>query len=134
MSRQASPASASAWRIAIAPISMPVTPAKRPNGCNPTPTIATSTAMLLYSPRCRRGSGHGPEREGDDLVALLVAAERHQHELHVHADPQPLRLRETRLDLQLVRKLHVADAVRNEGVARRSGIRRRRRRKVLGRP
>src|SRR5215470_19262736 len=43
MSRHATPASASARRMAAAPMSIPVRSAKRPNGCSPTPTIATST-------------------------------------------------------------------------------------------
>src|SRR5262245_7618013 len=49
MSRHAKPASASARRMATAPMSIPVRSAKRPKGCSPTPTIATSIA----SPRSR---------------------------------------------------------------------------------
>src|SRR5262249_45245438 len=51
MSRHATPASASARRMATAPMSIPVRSAKRPNGCSPTPTIATSTGSPPYSSR-----------------------------------------------------------------------------------
>ena len=36
------PASARARRMATAPMSIPDTPGNRPNGCRPTPTMATS--------------------------------------------------------------------------------------------
>src|ERR1041384_4435905 len=80
MSFHSTPASARARRIAIAPISMPVTPGNRPNGCSPTPMTATSlvTSSLL----------DGPERERDHVVAIFVGAQRHEHELHLHAVAQ----------------------------------------------
>src|SRR5262245_9228525 len=116
MSRHSTPASARARRMAIAPMSIPVRSPKRPNGCNPTPPIATSTS----SPPSGRSyaevrSGHGPERERHDLVAIVVGAVRYQHQLHVDADPQPLRRREARLDPHLIGEFHVADPVRHEG-------------------
>src|SRR4029079_12837038 len=105
MSRHCTPASASARRMAIAPMSIPVRSLKRPNGCNPTPTIATSMCCLLAAYAGAR-SADRPECERHDLVAIVVGTERHQHELHVHADPQPLGLSEARLDSHLVAELH----------------------------
>src|SRR5262249_35041416 len=133
MSRHSTPASARARRMAIAPMSIPVRSPKRPNGCNPTPTIATSTS----SPPCRRsyagGRGtDGPECERPALGAIVVGAVRPQHELHVAADPQPLRRREARLDPHLVAELHVADPVRHEGSARGPAVWGRGRRELLG--
>src|SRR4029453_1840479 len=109
MSRHATPASARARRMAIAPMSIPVRSPKRPKGCSPTPTIATST----LSPPCRRSSAgarsiNRAECERHDLVAIVIAAERQQLELHLDADPQPIRRREG-LDPHLVGELHVAD-------------------------
>src|SRR3954469_10332484 len=53
MSRHSIPASASARRIATAPISMAVVSPNRPNGCNPTPMIATpslaSSTVVSYA-------------------------------------------------------------------------------------
>src|SRR5262249_61556668 len=97
------PASVSARRIATAPMSMPVTPSKRPKGWSPTPMIATSEVMLIPSV-------HRPERERHDLVGV-VGAERHDDELHLHADLQPFRvgLGETGLDLH-VTEVDVAHA------------------------
>src|SRR5262245_62779949 len=105
MSRHATPASARARRMAIAPISIPVRSPKRPNGWSPTPTIATST----FSPPCRRSSAgarslDGPECERHDLVAVAVGAERHQDELHLHADAQA-RSEEHTSELQSLRHL-----------------------------
>src|SRR5262249_31663431 len=124
MLRHSTPASARARRMAIAPMSMPVRSAKRPNGCNPTPTIATSTSL----PPCERSYGEvrsadRPECKRHDLVAIVVRATRHKHELHVDADPQTLRRREARLDPHLVGELHVADPVRHEGSSRRPDVR-----------
>src|SRR5215831_11295310 len=118
MSRHSTPASARARRMAIAPMSIPVRSAKRPNGCNPTPTIATSTAS---PPPGRSYAGARAtewlECEGHDLVAIVVGAEWHQHELHVDADPQTLRCREARLHPHLAGELHIADPVGHEGGA-----------------
>src|SRR5262249_57156504 len=57
------------------------------------------------------------ERERHDLVAIVVDAEWHQHELHVDADPQTLRCREARFDPHLAGELHIADPVGHEGGA-----------------
>ncbi len=63
----------------------------------------------------------GPEGEGDDLVARLRAAERHEGHIHVVADLEQLgvRLSEATLDehgvASLSGQLHLADAVRAEG-------------------
>src|SRR5215471_2019149 len=81
-SLHAMPASASAARTAWAPISSAGTPGKRPKGCKPTPTIATSS-VTARSPLV-----DGTERERDQLVAGVVDAERDDHELHLHSDPQ----------------------------------------------
>ena len=79
---------------------------------------------------------HGPERERHDLVAVVVGAERHHDQLHLHAERQHLGvgLREPGLDLHLAGQLDVADAERHERLAGRTGVRRRRRREVLRRP
>src|SRR5262245_43993418 len=124
MSRHPTPASARARRMAIAPMSIPVRSAKRPNGCSPTPTVATSTASppLQRSNEGARAAG-GPECERHDLVAIVVGTERHQHELHFHARPQACRLGETRLDPDSVGELHVADPVRYEGIPGWPGVR-----------
>src|SRR5215472_12906127 len=103
MSRHSTPASARARRIAIAPISIAVTPANRPNGCKPTPMMATSaTSIPVSSLVCALGDGCSADRakrEGHDFVPVLVGAVRHDHELHLHAVLQPIGtgLRETRL-------------------------------------
>src|SRR5262245_65956094 len=135
MSRHSTPASASARRIAMAPMSMPVTPGKRPKGCNPTPTMATSISVLSSAPSPRR-SGHGPERERHDLGPVLVGAEGHDDELHLHAGAERLRIRlgEARLDLHLAGQLDVPHPVGSERVTARAGVRRRRRRELLRRP
>src|SRR5437762_6222241 len=101
---------------------MPDAPGKRPNGCNPTPTIATSMCCpLLLRARSRRrvASADGPEREGHDLVAVIVGAERQHHELHLHADAECLRisLREACLHLHLTVELDVSHAERDERAA-----------------
>src|SRR4249920_319579 len=100
MSRHSTPASARARRMAIAPMSIPVRSLKRPNGCNPTPTIATSICCPPRRPSAR--AADRPECERHDLVAIAVGAKRHQYELHVHADLQALDLSEARLDAHLV--------------------------------
>src|SRR5262245_7912162 len=130
MSRHSTLASASARRIAMAPISIAETPGKRPNGCSPTPMIATSIRYPLWVLVDR------PECEGDDLVALVVGAERNQHELHLHAVAEPLRvgLGQARLDLHLARELDVADPERRESLAALAQERRRRGRKALRGP
>src|SRR5262245_24403996 len=103
MSRHATPASASARRMAIAPMSIPVRSPKRPNGCSPTPTIATSTSVPPRARSCAgAGLADGPEGERHDLVAVVVSPERYQHQLHVHADGEAVRRRQARFDLHLV--------------------------------
>src|SRR5262249_37479354 len=134
MSRHSTPASASARRMAIAPMSIPVRSPKRPNGCSPTPTMATSTVSPPRGDSRRRPFVDRSEGERHELVAILVGAERHEHELHGHADPQAVRRGETRLDLHLVGELHVADAVRNESFTCGSGVWRRGGWELLGRP
>src|SRR5689334_4004294 len=118
MSSHFTPASANAARIATAPISMPVVSPKRPNGCNPTPTTATS---MLMSISC---SGDGPERERHDLVAVVVGAERHEHQFHLHAVDERggVALGETRLHLHLARELDVPHAERHEVLAARPRV------------
>ena len=50
MSFHSMPASASASRMASTPISMADLPSKRPNGCSPTPMMATSFTRWLPTP------------------------------------------------------------------------------------
>src|SRR5215468_2049815 len=135
MSRHSTSASARARRMATAPMSMPVTPGKRPNGCNPTPMMATSMSVL--SPvRPPQPSAGGPERERHDLVPVVVRAEGHHDELHLHPDAEDVRvrLREACLDLHLTGQLDVSHPVRSERVTVRAGVRRRRRRELLRGP
>src|ERR1700722_12665707 len=99
MSAQLRPASARADLAASAPMLSAVLPGNRPNGCRPTPTMATSgTLYLLRAGRTggivragdgvRPGGGVRGEREGDDLVAGFRCAERHHYQPHRHADAQ----------------------------------------------
>src|SRR5690349_8227536 len=91
------PASASAARMASAPMSMADFGPNRPNGCRPTPMIATSSmSALLPGP-----SAGGGEGVGHDLGSVLVDPEGHDHQLHLHADPQGRRVvhRQAALDL-----------------------------------
>src|SRR4051812_9976391 len=139
MSFHSTPASARALRIAMAPISIPVTPGNRPNGCSPTPTTATSISVTRVPSRASlfsRSRVHRPERERHDLVPVVVGAEGHHRELHLHAGLELLgiRLGEPGLDLHLVAEGHVAHAERHEVLARRAPVRRRGRREALGRP
>src|SRR5262245_8266861 len=130
MSFHSTPASSSAFRIATAPISIPDTPANRPNGCSPTPMIATSIPIAALP------SVDGSERERHDLVAIIVGAERHHDELHLHPLHELLGvvLGEAGLHLHLARQLHVPDCERRVVLPRRPRVRRRRRLEVLGRP
>src|SRR6516165_11253228 len=87
MSFQSTPASASARRIASAPISIADLPSNRPNGCRPTPITATS--FISAAPphrfalhRRRRGSRDGSRflEFGD---AVPIHAELHQDDFGV---------------------------------------------------
>src|SRR6478609_2364108 len=62
------PASATAAKIASTPISIADLPSKRPNGCRPTPMMATSFIG--------GSSLDGLASERDDLVAVVVGGER----------------------------------------------------------
>src|SRR5918994_1307011 len=108
------PASAHAARTDSAAMSMADLPAKRPNGCSPTPMIATSS--MSRSPL----DSHGLERVGDDLRAVVVGPERHDHELDLHAELEHGRvaLGQAGLDPDLVAELHEPDAVGPEGLGR----------------
>src|SRR5262245_29557863 len=70
MSRHVTPASASARRMAIAPMSIPVRSAKRPNGWSPTPTIATS----IPSPRSRSRRGRRARRSPTPVLLQIWGA------------------------------------------------------------
>src|SRR2546423_776753 len=119
MSRHCTPASASARRIATAPISIAVVSPNRPNGCSPTPMMATSsTAVPLSADRL--------EGEGQHVVSVLVRAERNDDKFHLHSDAQApgVRLGEPALDFDFVRELDVTDAVGNELMTVGAGVRR----------
>ena len=62
--------------MASAPMSMADLVPNRPNGCRPTPMIATSSMSDLPTVGDRR------ERERHDLGAVLLRPERHDHQLH----------------------------------------------------
>src|SRR4051812_37945486 len=118
MSRHSTPASASARRIATAPMSIAVMSLKRPNGCSPTPMMATSSLLM-------RSSLHRCECERHDFVAGVVGVERYEHELHRHPDLEHrgIRLGEPGLDLHFAGQLDVADRERDEVLARRARVR-----------
>src|SRR3954469_23242200 len=105
MSRHSTPAFARACRIATAPISIAVVSPNRPKGCSPTPMIATSSTAVPLS-------AHRPKRESHHVVAVVVAAEGHDHQLHLHSDAQRrgIGLRQPRFDLHLIGQLDVANA------------------------
>ena len=107
---------ASARRIATAPISIPVVSPKRPKGWRPTPMIATSLVM-------RAPLLHRPERERHDLVAVVVGAERHDDELHLHADLEGIDvgLGESCLDFH-VAEIDVADSKPHKTFAARARV------------
>src|SRR4051794_35083958 len=109
MSRHCTPASARARRIATAPMSMPDMPSKRPNGCSPTPMMATSSIATPLSAGRR-------EREGHDLGAVVVGAERYDDQLHLAPRHELLRVggREPGFHLELARQLDIADAEGHE--------------------
>src|SRR5690242_10304436 len=117
MSFQSTPASARAAWIVSAPISIAVL-SKRPNGCRPTPMMATS--FVIFSPLDRL------ERERDDLVALVVRGERDHRQFDLLAELQFGRVvfGETALDADHVLELHQADAERDEVLAGRPLVRR----------
>src|ERR1044072_1642793 len=84
MSFHSTPASVSADWIASAPICMAVL-SNRPNGCRPTPMIATSFELLIDF------STLVPDRlesEGDGLGAVLVGGERQHRQLDLLAELQ----------------------------------------------
>src|SRR6188472_2983943 len=97
------PASVHAERMASAPISSADLGPKRPNGCSPTPMIATSSIWSV--------SLDGPEGVGHDLGAVLVGPEGDDDELEVHADAQLGRVGdgEPSLDAHVVAELDDAD-------------------------
>src|ERR671919_800763 len=80
-------------------------------------------------------SGDGPERERHDFVAVVVGTERPDDELHLHPvrEPTGLGLSQARLHLDLV-EVDIAEPEWLERVARRPGVRRRRRWELLRGP
>src|SRR4051812_44780253 len=97
------PASFMADRIASSPISIADLPGNRPNGCRPTPMIATSSigSSLRRSSRGRGGRGEGVDH---DLVPVVIDAERDHGQLPVLSDLRlaPLEAGQVGLDEQLV--------------------------------
>src|SRR3954470_22433841 len=73
------PAAPRAARMASAPISSADLGPKRPNGCSPTPMMATSSMSVLLGRA--EGVGH-------DLGAVVVGPEGNDDQLEVHADVQ----------------------------------------------
>ena len=134
MSRHSTPASASARRIAIAPISI-AGHARRSGrtGAAPLPRSRRPLRVLVSLRSLSRPAGTRTSRPRCRRRRCGTAPAR---------APSPCRcasrvgigLGEARLDLHLARQLDVADAERHERVARRPRVRRRRRREVLRRP
>src|SRR5690554_1997514 len=77
---QEMPASAMASRAAFTPYSTKLRP-HLPQGCIPTPRIATSLLIVLSSDRRL----HGAPLPNDDAL-LFGLEERVEHELHLHPD------------------------------------------------
>src|SRR6516162_2657725 len=115
MSFQSTPASVSADWMASAPICIAVL-SNLPNGCRPTPMMATS---LVIS-----GSLNRLERERDDLVAVSVGGERHHGQLDLLAELELGRvvLGQPALDADHVAELNQAHAERHKIVAGRTRI------------
>src|SRR6476661_3863402 len=105
------PASVHAARMASAPISSADLGPKRPNGCSPTPMMATSSMSIPLG---------RPEGVGHDLGAVLVGPEGDDDELEVHADAQlgGVGDGEPTLDAHVVAELDDADAVGLERLGR----------------
>ena len=88
--------------------------------------LRTPTAERVQPDSDDRDVGHVScppgrrEREGHDLGAVRVGAERHDHELDLHADPQlrHVGLGEPTLHPDLVAELHEPHAVGPEGLLR----------------
>src|SRR4051794_2307591 len=108
MSFHSTPASTTAEKMASTPISIADLPSKRPNGCRPTPMMATSFM--------RQSSLDGFEGERDDLVAVVVSGERNHRQLDVHAELQLGRVvfGEPAFDTDDVLELNQPDAERHE--------------------
>src|SRR6185312_15999418 len=110
ISFQAIPASSRAAWMASAPICIAVL-SNRPNGCRPTPMIATSFMRPTPSSRSDRREG-----ERHDLVAFLVGGKRHHRQLEIHAEPQlfGIVLGEPALDPDHVAELNQPHTERHE--------------------
>src|SRR5215207_1222291 len=80
MSFHSTPALATAAKMASTPIAIADLPSKRPNGCRPTPMMATSFISLILS-RPAEGERH-------KLVALDIGGERNHGQLDLHAELQ----------------------------------------------
>src|SRR6478735_9660328 len=107
------PASATAAKMASTPISMADLPSNRPNGCRPTPMIATSFVIF--------GILSGPARgERDDLAAIVVGGVRHHGQLDVHTELEFRRVvfGQAALDADDVFQLYQPDTEGNERLAR----------------
>src|SRR5437879_13573831 len=119
MSFQSTPASPSADWMASAPICIAVF-SNLPNGCRPTPMMATSLVisgsfLRPASPRSRSPLDR-LERERDDLVAVGIGGERHHGELDLLAELQLGRvvLGQPALDPDHVAELHQTHTERHE--------------------
>src|SRR5215831_8639359 len=114
MSRHSMPASFRASRTASAPISIADLPGNRPNGCRPTPMIATSGTGA--SGRVSRGQVVRDEGGDHYLVAGLVSAEGQDGEGDLLADPRLAGAEpgQPGLHAQLADQLDEPDVVRGE--------------------
>src|SRR3954447_12475704 len=108
MSFHSTPASTTAEKMASTPISIADLPSKRPNGCRPTPMMATSFM--------RQSSLDRFQGERDDFVAVVVSGERNHRQLDVHAELQLGRVLfgEPAFDTDDVLELNQPDAERHE--------------------
>src|SRR3954454_4906592 len=116
MSFHSTPASARANWIASAPICMAVL-SNLPNGCRPTPMMATS--LLISGSFSNRREG-----ECDDLVAFLIRGQRHHGEFDLLTELKLGRviLRQSTLDSNHITELHQAYPEWHEILAGRPGI------------
>src|SRR5262249_8892516 len=111
------PASTSAAWTASDAISIAGFSPNRPNGCKPTPMMATSFISKLLD-RSRNAGSDRREGDGHDLVPFVVDEEGNHAELDLHADTDVLGvlLGEARFNSYVVAEFDETDRERSEGL------------------
>src|SRR3990172_4486305 len=118
ISRQATPASASAASTASRHNWVTDLPSNFPQGCMPTPSTATSLIETYRSYSVPLVALQRPELPGDDLVPFRVGVQPLEHELYLHARPDVLRVRraDPRQDAQPFLQVDEAEGVGRVGL------------------